>query len=284
MKKLFIPFVLFSIIIFASDIFAIVDCTKGINATELARWGAGGTAPKGVLIQIADTFRIPRLRAYNLWERLCVGAEVDVSDPDTGFNISFVRNEQKLDYTPSYLMLADRIEFEPPSGEEAPEPEEEEKEKEKIKEKIRKNEWIQQGASSDSPAITMVSEDFIAELCGKGQEKYPYGNYRAGKPCNVTYPLPKPSVFTTKRESISEIPSYYKAENGFTAYVIPFGGLKTEAFGGVQLFQTSADPSSALECKIFCTGTIGSGGRTITIHKATDNNRTYWYVDVEEAA
>jgi chitodextrinase len=307
MKKLFIPFVLISIIIFASNVFAAVVCTQGINATELAyvrtrQGGFGGSEfvenYGGV---ITDTFRLPfnwtpRFKSA-WWARVCVGAEVALSNSDKGFNISFVRNEQTLDYAPSYLMMADRIEIEPPSGEEPPEPSEgEEEEKEKVKEKLRKNEWIGEGGSFDSPPIANVSESFITKLCNRGQQKYIYSSYGKNKPCTVSG---KPcdimsgtcdyysgiKQFSTEKEKISSIPELYTASNGFTAYVIPFGGLKTEAYGGVQFFKTR---KGALECKISCNGPLSQfysdSGITVPIHEAKDGNREYWYVDIEEAA
>jgi len=278
MKK--ISWVLFSIVFLPSLVFAYAVCSQGINATELA-YGAPPGSISAYATKIIETFRMreqwPR---YNVWQRLCVGAETAFSEADTGFTVTFTQTDVPLQQVPSVLTLANGVRVDPPTGEDEPKPGEEEE----PKKRFRKNEWIDEGASSDSPPIINISKSFITELCNEGQKKYNCSNYGNNKFCTATSSCS--NNFTTKTEKISNIPSTYVARNGQTAHVIPFGGLRTEAFGGVQFFRAI---DVALDCKVSCNGPLeprnpAAKVYSLTLHKETENGKEFFYIDLDEAA
>jgi len=248
--------------------------------------------------------------------RLVVGMEAAVSDADSSFNISFLKNDVPVEKIPSYLTLEYGIAVDPPTGEDEPKP---------TGVEPRRNEWINEGGEIDSPPIINVSKDFISKLCDAGQSKYWYSIYFAkyypvvsihtrgwtwpranangknpyisDKYCTITDrdgfisakginncanpPIQK--GFETEVKKISSIPQTYVASNGFEAHVIPFGGLRTEAFGGVQFFRAI---DSSVKCVVSCNGPIteGSKNQELTLHKRILNGKEQFYVDLEEAA
>ncbi|MEM4662916.1 MAG: PKD domain-containing protein [Candidatus Diapherotrites archaeon] len=272
----------FFIVYLVSFVFSYASCVNGINATELA-YGSNGQISQisGYANGIIKEFRLPVVWGqYNLYQRICVGGELAFSEAESGFKITFTQNDVPLQQIPSYLTLAHGIAIDPPTGEDLPQPGED-------KNNFRKNEWINEGANHDSPPIINVSTSFITKLCNKGQKKYNCSNYGNNKLCTVQADYSTPQSFTTKKEKISSIPSTYIASNGYDAYVIPFGGLKTVAFGGTQLFRAM---EIALDCKVSCDGPLEPKNASARVHKLTiqketaESGKDSFYIDLDEAA
>ncbi|MEM4598710.1 MAG: PKD domain-containing protein [Candidatus Diapherotrites archaeon] len=280
-RKLFFTATIVFFLFSAQNALSYASCASGINATELA-YGSDGQIWQisGYANDIIKTFRLPLTwGSYNKYQRICVGGELAFSDAETGFKITFMQNDVPTQQVPSSLTLAHGIAIEPPTGEDQPQPGQDEN-------KFRKNEWINEGASQDSPPIINVSTAFITKLCDEGQKKYNCSNYGHNKLCTTTGgDYSTPNSFKTKVEKVSSIPSTYVASNGYDAYVIPFGGLRTMALGGTQLLRAI---EIALDCKVSCDGPLepkraGAKVYGLTLHKEKDKNDSY-YIDLEEAA
>ncbi|MEM4662915.1 MAG: PKD domain-containing protein [Candidatus Diapherotrites archaeon] len=238
--------------------------------------------------------------------RIAVGMEVSLGSADSGYKVNFLKNDVPIEKAPSHLTLAYGIAIEPPTGEDIPQPEEEPQ--------PRKNEWINEGGEIDSPPIINVSKEFISKLCDKGQSKYWHSSYgyrseRAVRAVSGDYNI-SPSYctikppetylicqgcpggcaarphkkFETEVQKVTSIPDVYIASNGYEAHVIPFGGLRTQAFGGVQLLRAV---DGSVKCVISCVGRLDENkgpSYEIPLRKKIVNGKEMFYLDLDEAA
>ncbi|MCX8190499.1 MAG: hypothetical protein N3F05_04735, partial [Candidatus Diapherotrites archaeon] len=248
--------------------------------------------------------------------RVVVGMEVALGGADSGYRINFIKNDVSTEKAPNPLTLDYGIAIEPPTGEDQPQPGKEPQ--------PRKNEWINEGGEADSPPMINVSKEFISKLCDKGQKRYWHSVYFARYyPLPLIrvrlYDMSKGSriisdkyckkidnkgyisyfninkcakedynKFETEVEKISTIPNIYTARNGYEAYVIPLDGLKTQAYGGVQLFRAV---DASIRCFISCNGRLDENIDSnkinvyeIPFYRKVVDGKERFYLDLDQAA
>ncbi len=158
-----------------------------------------------------------------------LATKISTSIPENGVKYEVIRDEKTLNSTSTTIQQGDIIRFKPETS--------------------IGNDWIVQGASVDSPPITILDtqrlEQLYYTLYEKFLGKYPTIDWFAYSPY-TDHPLQTIPKFTTETTEFNHKGNYYIADNGYPAYIVPFiGGQKT----GIQIFYAPNLNTENANCK-----------------------------------
>ncbi|MEM4598955.1 MAG: hypothetical protein QW400_04695 [Candidatus Diapherotrites archaeon] len=254
--------------------------------------------------------------------RIVVGMEVALGSADSGYKINFLKNDVPVEKAPSHLTLAYGIAIEPPTGEDQPQPGKEPQPRKnewineggeidsppminvtkdfisKLCDKGQSKYWHSIYFANYYPAPDLIAR---AWYCPYGAKGAAHLCYTPDKYCTITNrdgyisarginqcAKPDYKKFETEVQKVTSIPNVYMASNGYEASVIPFGGLRTQAFGGVQLFRAV---DASVRCFISCNGRLDENIQSntgnvyeIPFYKKVVDGKERFYLDLDQAA